>query len=267
MLAYLGLDQYARPQFCRLVPPYDPGHARVGHVDGRLCKGATRFCGKAVRPDSPVPHGADRAGSPPPAWPTPLSSCSQCESRAGLVVVASLPTSQSQCLSCQTSPQFQLAVRHASSAENTPQRRDSRRELLRSSSPPSATPGSLSSRQAPWKCPCSPDNLPRSVLVVPTMSLETDWVFFDPVSFPRKEFDHDPSDSNSLLCKRYHNRGPLATQKVSHFPQESAMLERKFKRAEGKKGVSRGTSRRNSHLGVDPGQQPTCSRPALWALT
>ena len=44
-------------------------------------------------------------------------------------------------------------------------------------------------------------------------------------------------------CKRYTDRGPLATRKVSHFPQASAILERNFKKAEGKKGVSRGTSR------------------------
>src|SRR6266487_4745941 len=67
-------------------------------------------------------------------------------------------------------------------------------------------------------------------------------------------------------CKRYHKSEPLADPKVSHWPEDSAILERNFKKAEGKKGVSRGTSRRNSHLGVDPGQKPTRSCPILWAL-
>src|SRR6266566_3018589 len=35
-------------------------------------------------------------------------------------------------------------------------------------------------------------------------------------------------------CKRYHKRGPFAIPKVSHFPQESAMLERKFEQSGGK---------------------------------
>jgi hypothetical protein len=35
-------------------------------------------------------------------------------------------------------------------------------------------------------------------------------------------------------CKRYHKRGPLAIPKVSHFPQESALLERKFEQSGGK---------------------------------
>jgi CRISPR-associated endonuclease/helicase Cas3 len=37
--------------------------------------------------------------------------------------------------------------------------------------------------------------------------------------------------ANLNVCKRYHNRGPLAIPKVSHFPQESAMLERKFEQS------------------------------------
>src|SRR6266568_4390804 len=68
-------------------------------------------------------------------------------------------------------------------------------------------------------------------------------------------------------CKRYHKSEPLANPKVSHWPQQSALLERNFKRAEGKKGVSRGTSRRHSHLGLDPGQEPEGSGPPLWPLT
>jgi site-specific recombinase XerD len=35
-------------------------------------------------------------------------------------------------------------------------------------------------------------------------------------------------------CKRYHKRGPLAIPKVSHFPQESALLEREFEQSGGK---------------------------------
>jgi len=129
-------------EFCRLVPPYDTGTARFGNVDGRLCKGATLFWGKGVQPDSLGCHSTDRAWSPPPAWSAPLSSFSQCSSRASLVMVASMPPSQSQRLSCQTSPQLQLAVRHASSAENTYRRRDSRRSTLRSRQSRSGTPGS-----------------------------------------------------------------------------------------------------------------------------
>src|SRR6266487_6568340 len=68
-------------------------------------------------------------------------------------------------------------------------------------------------------------------------------------------------------CKCYHKSEPLANPKVSHWPQQSAILERNFKRAEGKKGVSRGTSRRDSHLGLDPGQEPEGSGPPLWPLT
>lgn len=44
------------------------------------------------------------------AFPTPLSSFSQCHRCASLVVVASVSTGQSPCLPCQTSPQLQLAV-------------------------------------------------------------------------------------------------------------------------------------------------------------
>src|SRR6266568_1738791 len=40
--------------------------------------------------------------------------------------------------------------------------------------------------------------------------------------------------NGSQHCKRYHKRGPLAIPKVSHFPQESAMLERKFEQSGGK---------------------------------
>src|SRR6266567_5602052 len=68
-------------------------------------------------------------------------------------------------------------------------------------------------------------------------------------------------------CKRYHMSEPLADPKVSHWPRQSAILERQFERAEGKKGVSRGTSRRNSYLGLDPGQKPACSSRPFWALT
>src|SRR6266567_6111992 len=69
------------------------------------------------------------------------------------------------------------------------------------------------------------------------------------------------------ICKRYHMSEPLADPKVSHWPRQSAILERQFERAEGKKGVSRGTSRRNSYLGLDPGQKPACSSRPFWALT
>ncbi|MFL5587152.1 MAG: hypothetical protein ACJ8DI_05775 [Ktedonobacteraceae bacterium] len=72
-----------------------------------------------------------------------------------------MPASQSQRLSCQTSPQLQLAVRHASSAENTYRRRDSRRSTLRSRQSRSGTPGG----------PGSLDHLPGSVPVVPLISL------------------------------------------------------------------------------------------------
>src|SRR5438128_3302372 len=51
---------------------------------------------------------------------------------------------------------------------------------------------------------------------------------------------------NRQECKRYHMSEPLADPKVSHWPQPSAILERKFERAEGKKGVSSDTSRRDS---------------------
>jgi putative transposase len=68
-------------------------------------------------------------------------------------------------------------------------------------------------------------------------------------------------------CKRYHMSEPLADPKVSHWPQQSAILERKFEQAEVRKGVSRGTSRRNSYLGLDPGQKPTCSSQPFWSLT
>ena len=68
-------------------------------------------------------------------------------------------------------------------------------------------------------------------------------------------------------CECYHKSEPRANPKVSHAPRKSAILERKFKRAEGKKGVSRGTSRRHSHLGADPGQEPEGSGPPLWPRT
>src|SRR5258708_5140679 len=68
-------------------------------------------------------------------------------------------------------------------------------------------------------------------------------------------------------CKCYHENEPLAEPKVSHWPQESAILERNFERAEVRKGVSRGTSRRNSYLGLNPGQKPTCSSHPFWTLT
>src|SRR5207245_5365934 len=67
-------------------------------------------------------------------------------------------------------------------------------------------------------------------------------------------------------CKRYHKSEPLADPKVSHWPEDSAILERKFEQAEVRKGVSSDTSRRNSDLGLDPGQEPARSSPALWAL-
>jgi predicted HD phosphohydrolase len=35
-----------------------------------------------------------------------------------------------------------------------------------------------------------------------------------------------------VQCERYDDRGPFATEKVSHLPHKSAMLERQFKRAE-----------------------------------
>ena len=68
-------------------------------------------------------------------------------------------------------------------------------------------------------------------------------------------------------CKRYDDGQQPADIKVSHRPQDSAILESNFKRAEEKTGVFCGTSRRNSHLGLDPGQKSACSCPALWALT
>lgn len=57
------------------------------------------------------------------------------------------------------------------------------------------------------------------------------------------EIKHYTRGDLNSKCKRYHDRGPLATPKVSHFPQESVMLERKFERTEEKKGVCCGTSR------------------------
>ena len=73
-------------------------------------------------------------------------------------------------------------------------------------------------------------------------------------------------DITGLPCKRYHMSEPLADSKVSHWPQLFAILERKFERAEVRKGVSSDTSRRNSHLGLDPGQKPTRSSQSFWAL-
>src|SRR6266699_2952763 len=74
-------------------------------------------------------------------------------------------------------------------------------------------------------------------------------------------------DRQRYGCECYHENEPLADPKVSHWSQESAILERQFERAEGKKGVSRGTSRRDSHLGVDPGEEPEGSGPPLWPRT
>src|SRR2546423_6610466 len=124
-----------------------------------------------------------------------------------------MPASQSQRLSCQTSPQLQLAVRHASSAENTHRRRDSRRSTLRSRQSRSGTPGSLSSRPSPWKCPCSADNLPECVPVVPTVSLQRDLVFFDLLRSLERSLTRDPHSSNELLYDARHrsqNLTPLA---------------------------------------------------------
>src|SRR5258707_15003220 len=61
----------------------------------------------------------------------------------------------------------------------------------------------------------------------------------------RQKVDHlvvpkaPPCKTDALIdgskdCKRYHDRGPYATRKVSHFPPESAMLERKNQASGGK---------------------------------
>src|SRR6266700_2134260 len=79
------------------------------------------------------------------------------------------------------------------------------------------------------------------------------------IDMPHSMFSQLKNHSLGESCKRYHMSEPLADPKVSHWPRQSAILERQFERAEGKKGVSRGTSRRNSYLGLDPGRKPSKS--------
>src|SRR6266478_6456971 len=103
-------------------------------------------------------------------------------------MVASMPTSQSQRLSCQTSPQLQLALRHASSAEN----KHPLRTLL-------VTPCTLARPGVERQGPCSLDNLPGSVPVVPTISLQIDLVFCDLSRSLERSLTHDPHYSNGVL--------------------------------------------------------------------
>src|SRR5258707_12594519 len=83
-----------------------------------------------------------------------------------------------------------------------------------------------------------------------------------------RSLDEEPDRKEQKQeCECYHTSEPLAGPKVSHWPPKSALLERNFERAEVRKGVSRGTSRRNSYLGLNPGQKPTCSSHPFWTLT
>src|SRR2546422_11084127 len=61
--------------------------------------------------------------------------------------------------------------------------------------------------------PCSLDNLPECVPVVPTVSLQIDLVFFDLLRSLERSLTHDPHYSNGLLYNARHrsqNLTPLA---------------------------------------------------------